>query len=255
MDPKTMMKRLTVLILSAAAVFAADDLPSAASLLDRYVEVTGGRQAYENRKSEITRGTMEYAAQGLKGAIVRYAAVPDLYYATLEIPGLGAIQMGVKDGVAWERSDILGPRIKTGAERAESLREAMLNSSLEWRKLYPKVETTGVAQVNGEECYTVVMTPAEGHPQTMYLSKSSGLGLKVTTIAVTQMGEVPVEILVSEFKKFGDLLAPSRITQKAVGQQFTITIESVEVNPEIPAGRFDFPADVQALLEKQKAVR
>ena len=50
------------------------------ALMDRYIEVTGGKAAYEKRTSEITTGTMEFAAQGLKGADDDYSAPPDKTY-------------------------------------------------------------------------------------------------------------------------------------------------------------------------------
>ena len=50
----------------APRVKAADDpLPKAETLIDHYVEVTGGRAAYEKRTSETATGTVEFAAQGL----------------------------------------------------------------------------------------------------------------------------------------------------------------------------------------------
>jgi len=244
-------RTLLALMLAAPGLWAADALPSAESLLDRYAEVTGGKQAYENRKTEFARGTMEYAAQGLKGTVTRYADANGNYYSTLDIAGIGAIEMGVRDGIAWERSDVLGPRIKTGAERAEAIREATLNSTYRWRDLYPKVETTGVEIVNGQECYKVVMTPAEGSPETVFLSKASGLGVKVVSVSTTQMGAVPVEILVADYRKFGGLLTPAKVVQKAAGLEFTLTMDDVQVNAAIPPGRFDFPRDIQALLAKQ----
>ena len=41
-----------VLGLWVTSVYGADPLPSAESVLDRYVQVTGGKQAYQKRKSE-----------------------------------------------------------------------------------------------------------------------------------------------------------------------------------------------------------
>jgi hypothetical protein len=252
---ETMNRRLALVILVGGlpAVHAADPLPSAESILDRYVEVTGGKQAYAKRKSEIITGTLEFAAQGIKGAIKRYSAEPDKYYATLDIPGIGLIEMGVSGGIAWEKSAIMGPRLKNGEEKAEAIREATLNSTLNWRKLYPKAETTGLETVNGEECYKVVMSPPEGHSQTMYFQKKNGLALKTTTVASSQMGEIPVSIIVSDYKNFEGVWVPAKVTQQSSGQEFIITIDSVEVNPEIPASRFALPAEVQALAAKAAA--
>jgi hypothetical protein len=251
-----MNRRVTVTLLGAALLIAsrpasaADALPSPESILDRYVEVTGGKQAYERRKTELATGTMEYPAQGIKGTITRYEAEPDRYYAVLDIPGVGNIEMGVSGGVAWENSAILGPRVKSGEEKAQAVREATMNATLKWRTLFPKVETVGVETLEGEPCYKVVMTPAEGKPEVTYFQKKSGLAVKTTTVAVSQMGEVPVEVTVKNYKDFGGVLAPAKVTNKAAGQEFTITIEKVQVNPELAADRFALPAEIRALLEK-----
>jgi hypothetical protein len=248
-----MTRRLVLLaaVFSASLAHAADEaLPDAATILDRYVEVTGGKEAYAKHKSEIETGTLVYPAQGLKAKITRYAAEPDNYLASVEITGIGKMDTGVTDGVAWDNSVVLGARIKSGDEKALALREATFNATLYWRKLFPKVETTGVDSVDGEVCYKVLLTPAEGRTETRYFSKESGLLLKATTVAVTQMGEIPVEMLFSGYQESNGVRAPSVVTQKAAGQEFTITIESVRVNEEIPAGKFAFPAEIRALLDK-----
>src|SRR5512142_2155666 len=104
-----MNRRVLVLLLAAAgagvtSAYGADPLPSAESVLDRYVQVTGGRQAYAQRKTEISHGTLEYTALGIKGSVTRYAAEPDKYYAALDIEGLGKVEMGVSGGIAWENT-------------------------------------------------------------------------------------------------------------------------------------------------------
>jgi hypothetical protein len=247
------MKRRTALAILFGfwtALCGQDAMPSAEAVLDRFTEVTGGKEAYAKRKTEIMTARMDFAAAGLAGKITRYAAEPDQYYSTMELPGIGAVEMGVNGGVAWEKSAILGPRIKTGAERAEAIREATLNSTANWRKLYPKVKIDGTETVDGEECYKVVMQPTEGNPITTYFQKKSGLAVKMTTVATSQMGDVPVTIIVADYKNFGGVLAPAKTTQKAAGQEFTITVEKVEVNASIPASRFALPDDIQALAAK-----
>jgi len=244
---------LLISLVAAAAGFSADPLPSAESVLDRYVQVTGGRQAYEKRKSEISHGTLEYTSLGIKGSITRYAAEPDKYYAALDIEGLGKVEMGINGPVAWENSALLGPRVKTGVERAEAIREGNMNSTSNWRKLYPKVQNAGVETLDGEECYKVIMTPAEGQPVVGYYQKKTGLQVKITTVSTTQMGDIPVELIASDYKDFGGILEPAKVIQKAGPQEFTITLQSVEANPAIPAERFALPDEVKKLVDQAPA--
>jgi len=249
-----MTRRGLVLFAAIAArsvLHAADELPSADTILDHYLEVTGGREAYAKHKSEIQAGTLEYPAQGVKAKITRYASEPDNYLASVEITGIGKVDTGVTDGIAWENSVVLGPRIKSGDEKAMAIREATFNGTLYWRKLYPKVENTGVEAVDGEDCYKILLTPKEGRPETMYFSRKSGLLVKASTVAATQMGDIPVEMVYSAYKESGGIRSPTVITQKAAGQEFTITIESVRVNDEIPAEKFALPAEIRAILDKK----
>ena len=244
---------LLALPISAPWAYGADPLPSAESVLDRYIQVTGGRQAYEKRKSEIAHGTLEYTSLGIKGSITRYAAEPDKYYASLDIEGLGKVEMGINGQLAWENTALLGPRVKTGLERAEAIREGNLNATLNWRKVYPKVENAGLETIDGEECYKVVMTPAEGQPIVGYYQKKSGLQVKMTTVSSTQMGDIPLELIASDYKDFGGILEPAKVIQKAGAQEFSITLERVEVNPSIPAALFAVPAEVRKLVDKAAA--
>jgi hypothetical protein len=225
--------------------------PSAESILDRYVQVTGGKQAYAKRKAEIAHSTVGCFPR-IKGTMTRYAAEPDKYYTSMDIEAR-EVEMGINGQVAWENSALLGPRVKTGIERAEAIREGTMNSTANWRKLYPKVVTQGIEMVDGEECYKVVMTPAEGQPMVGYYQKKSGLQVKLTSVASTQMGDIPVELIASEYKDFGGILEPAKVTQKTGPQEFSITLDSVEVNPAIPPGRFDLPPDVRKLVDKAPA--
>ena len=249
-----MNRRVAILLLAVAgAGFAADPLPSAESILDRYVQVTGGKQAYEKRKTEIAHGTVDFPALGIKGSMTRYAAQPDKFYYTVEIAAIGKMESGVNGTIAWENSAILGPRLKSGVERAEAIREGNMNATVNWRKLYPKVENAGIEVIDGEDCYKVIMTPDEGKPVIGYYQKKSGLQVKLSTVASTQMGDIPVEVMASDYKNFGGILEPATVTQKAGPQEFTLTLDRVEVNPVIPPETFALPAEVRAIVDKAAA--
>jgi len=247
-----MIRRFALVVLSGVLVFAADDaLPKADTILDRYIEVTGGKAAYEKRKTEIAKGMLEMAAQGVRAAVTRYSAAPDKSYSVLEIEGAGKIESGAGGGIAWDNSAMMGPHLKSGEEKTQALREALFNAQLNWRTVYSKVETIGVETIDGEECYKVVLTPETGKTETQYFQKKSGLAVKMTMTLVNQMGEVPAEVLISDYKEFGGVMIPTKQINKAAGQEFTTTIQTVSVNEEIPPERFEPPAEIKALLNKK----
>jgi zinc protease len=242
---------LAGLLACALPAFSADP-PAPETILDRFVEVTGGKAAYEKRKTEVVHGTIEFAAVGLKGTMVEYFEEPGKYYMAMDLAGVGKIETGLNGGVAWENSVLQGARIKTGEEKAQTLREADMNNFSHWRQVYSKVELAGEEAIEGEPCYKVVVTPKEGKPETMYFEKKSGLMRKTSLVAVSQLGDIPAESISTEYRRFEDILAPSKVTEKVAGQEFTITVDTVQANQEIPAERFALPDEVKALLAKQK---
>jgi Protein of unknown function (DUF620) len=230
----------------------AAELPAPETILDRFIEVTGGKAVYEERKTEVVTGTVEFAAAGLKGTMVTYYSEPDKYYMAMDLAGVGKIETGLNEGVAWENSVLQGPRIKTGEEKAQAVREAAMNGSYRWRDLFDKAETAGEETVEGEPCYKVVLTPKTGSPVTMYFEKKSGLLRKTAVVVASQLGDIAAETISKEYRRFEQILAPAKVTEKVVGQEFTITIDSMKANQEIPPEKFALPEEVKALLARQK---
>ncbi|MBX9603503.1 MAG: outer membrane lipoprotein-sorting protein [Bryobacteraceae bacterium] len=249
---KTLLGMWIAPALMLAQAPAAAELPKAETVLDRFVEVTGGKAAYEKRKTETQTGSVEFVGQGVKGTITAHAAAPENSYMSMELEGVGRIEQGFAAGVAWEKSALMGPRVKTGGELAQVRRESTFNGPLHWRKLYTKVETVGVEPVNGEDCYKIVLTPAEGKPETDYFSKASGLMVKRVMVANTPLGDIPTETVLSDWKQMGGVLQPGKLVQKAAGQQIAITMDSSKVNEPLPDGIFDLPADIKKLMEKKQ---
>jgi hypothetical protein len=228
-------------------------LPKAEAILDRYVQVTGGKGAYEKQKNQVLTGTIEFPAMGLKGKVTRYTAVPDREYSVIELDAIGNIESGIYLGAAWEKSVLLGPRIKNPDERDQSIREARFNAPVEWRKIYPKTATVGMQTIDDDECYEVLLTPPTGKPVHQFYSKKSGLLVRTTMVAASQMGEVDVEVNVSDYKNFGGVLVPTQSRQKAGNQELKITVNDVRANEGIPDSRFEPPPDVSAMIRKAKA--
>jgi hypothetical protein len=219
------------------------DLPSAESILDRYVEATGGAAAYKSRTSEAVTGTFAITAAGLTGQLQAFVK-PGLHRMRIDLPGVGVIEAGVKDGVAWASDPFAGPRIVQGFQAELAIGSARPGAAAHWREQYSVVEATGIEDVNGESAYRVVHTLGKGGSLTGFYSVASGLLLKLQFTS-----EVPVEQFYEEYAEREGILTPTRVVQMAAGQRIVMTFTSLEVNVEIPAERFDPPESVQALLK------
>jgi hypothetical protein len=245
--------RIGALILLATAAFAADD-PKPEAIVDKYIEVTGGRAAYEKIHSQTTTGTVEITNVGLSGTLNSYQAMPDKSYSVVEISGgVGKFEEGSNGPVAWAIDGMHGARIKEGDERAAALRHGVLNADLHWHDFYKKAELAGTEDVGGKTCYKVVLTPNEGSAETRYYDKTSNLLLKVVTPITTPEGAVTAETTLSDYRDEGGILMPHTISQKVPSADILVKIETLKQNADIPAGRLDLPAEIKALNDKASA--
>jgi hypothetical protein len=240
------------LSLSSAAEPA---LPKAEQILDNMIRAQGGGAAYAAQQNRVTYGSMELRPMGIKLAVIEYAARPNRNYVLATAAQLGKIESGFSGDVAWESSAIQGPRIKEGSENADARREADFDGLLHWRTLYAGVTCTGVDTLDGRPCYRVIMIPETGSPDTSFFAVETGLLVQSRTVIDSEMGKVSVATYVDDYRKVGDLLWPFRTRQVMMGglQEMILTTDSIRVNVELPADRFDPPAEVKALMEKRTA--
>jgi hypothetical protein len=218
-------------------------LPSAESILDRYVEVTGGAAAYRSRTSETTTGTFTIVAANLTGPL-RSFLKPGAARTTIELPGVGRIDSGVTDGVVWAADPFAGPRILSGFQAEFALANARPGAAAHWREQYSSVEASGIEDVNGQPAYRVVHTLAKGNSLRGFYSVDSGLLLKLAFTA-----EAPVEVFFEEYSRTEGILAPKRVVQMAAGQRIVMNFTALEANVEIPDEQFAPPEAVQVLLK------
>lgn len=242
---------IPAILFLATVALAADDIKPEA-ILDKYIEVTGGRAAYEKIKAEIATGTLEITTFGISGNLTVYQAAPDKAYTVIVFPDpIGKAEEGSNGQVAWAINGQQGARIKEGDERASSLRRDALNADLRWRDFYKKVDLAGTEDVGGKACYKLVLTPNEGPAETRYYDKTSNLLVKVIMPVTTPDGSATAEMALSDYKDEGGVLVPHQVSQKVAGADILVKIDSVKHNPDIPASRFDLPAEIKALADKK----
>lgn len=227
-----------------------DDPPAAETILDAYIEATGGKKAYAKLRTRISRGTIQTEGLGLKQTIETWAAAPDLLYSAVDMGEQGKIERGHDGRLAWELNPLTGPRRLEGAERAFLVREATFNADLNWRKVCKSVETIGSDFVDGSPVWKVRALTRDGVEMTLYYDKYSKLLVRLDTTVKMELGQVPVEVYPANYKKANGVLVPFKSTQKMLGLTQTATFDSIQFNKPIPRGRFTPPDAVRHLPEK-----
>jgi hypothetical protein len=239
---------LAALIVAAAyGEAAAEKVPTGEEVMNRFVEATGGMKAYDAIENRKSTANLNIPSQGMEFKVTIWSARPNRMYTVIESAMLGKIEKGVCGDVVWEKSIMTGPVIKEGAEREAGLRDAAFEKFVYWKDSYETVELAGEETVGGIDCWKVVLTPDAGEPVELFVEKETNLINKVVTIADTEMGKVPVEARLSDYREKDGILVSHKTVVSVIGQERIFTMNSVEHNVEVPEGTFDLPDDIEVL--------
>jgi zinc protease len=246
--------RTAILLASALGISGkmarADDLPRAETILDQYIEATGGKAAYEKVKNRVIKGIVEVSGQDAKGTTIQYQAEPNKMTTEIDYQGIGKAHEGTDGTVAWETLEKAGDRVLSGEEKEIRLLQATFNEHLNWKKIYTKAETTSIEDVQGKPAYKVVLTPKVGKPVTTYFDKASHLVVKQVRTEKSRNGEATLEIYPSDYKKVDGILIPHKGTHKMKTHEIVVTITEIKQNVSLPPDAFKVPDAVKELIKK-----
>ncbi len=243
------------LVGATTAARGEEGLPQAEALIQKMIDANGGAAAYSQMKSRFSSGRMSLPKMGIDLSLQAWAERPNRSYVVMESAALGKSENGCDGVTVWENSAMLGPSIKRGAERAVQLREADFDNWINWRRYYKSATTAGADTVNGRAAWKIEMVPVEGLPETMWVDQATGLSVKNAMTMQTEMGDVPVETFLEDYREVCGVKMPFRLRQVMMGgmQEMITTTDSMACNPPVPEGRFALPTEIQTLLEKSKS--
>ena len=222
-------------------------LDTAEGVIEASLAAQGGRAQIGQVKAIRQTGTFALPRMGMTGSMLSVAAPPRNTLLLLEIPGVGKISQGVSGDVAWEMNPITGARVISGDERAQLMRESTFGGDLIWKQLFPKAELAAAVEFAGQPAYKVVLTAADGDVQTRYYAKDTLLPLGVETVAKTQMGKMPVTMEMSDWREVGGVKYAHRLQRKEGPQTIEVTIEKIEIDPQLAPATFALPPEIAAL--------
>jgi hypothetical protein len=223
-------------------------LPSPQTIIDRHVKAIGGRAAILGHKSSHATGTFSMPAQNITGALDIYGAKPDKSLVKINLGGIGDLVEGFDGTTGWTLEPMSGPRLKEGQELVEKKFDADFYSDLHEPGRYASMKTVEKTAFEGKPCFKVSLVRKEGGEDIEYYDVDTGLKAGATATRQTPMGPITATQVLSDYKKFGDLLVPTTMKQTQMGVEQLLKITTVEWD-NVPDSTFDPPAQINALIK------
>ena len=222
-------------------------LPAASVLVGKYATAIGA-PAMIKAQQVTTKGGMTMSAAGITATFEVLQLAPNLMQMVTTIPGVGAIQVGFDGTTAWSVDPMQGPRVLTGKEADEIREQADPRATARSAELFSAAQTVADTTMNGERCYLVKFNWKSGRESFDCYSATSGLMVGSKSVQQTQMGQIPVTTLYSDYKKFGDFMVPTKTVNSMMGQEQVMTITAVQVGSGAGV-TIVAPAEIKALVK------
>jgi hypothetical protein len=211
-------------------------------VMERYIAASGGRAAYNKITSNVTKGTMEIAPNGLKGTFTQIAKAPNQAVLTQNVAGFGEIRQGFDGKEGWSQDPRGGLRTIEGIELANLKREAAFNPQLRWKQLYKTAQMLGVKVIDGKKVYAIQLTPPIGKPLIQYFDVKTFLMVGMDLIQQTPERMDHVHMIMGDYRPVAGIKEPFTVRQKIGALEITLKTDEVKTNVKVDDTAFAKPA-------------
>lgn len=214
--------------------------PTAGKVIDRYIRASGGAYNLSNitDKAIYMRGKVRGADLEI---IIRHK-LPDMYKMTIKriVRGVDYIvQEQVLNGNLGMNASPQGFFPLEEHVITELKEEAIIIPELTYNERGFSLSLEGIETIEGEEAYKIVITGGPiDRTVTEYFSVSSGFKLRTEITRETPVGPVHQVTGYSDYRRFGAMTFPFRITQQLAGESFDMQVYSLEINENMPDDEF-----------------
>jgi hypothetical protein len=224
---------------------AQEKLPSVDYVLDRYVRVTGGRDALLSHKSMTVRGRYQEPAAKLDVETVSYTKDGKaLQFALLPT---GKSSSGYDGHTAWHINPHGEVSISEGDEVRSIARDADMYYHLHVMQYFRGMEVMDVRLFNGRTCYHLKGVNNWGRLNEQFYDTETGLLVGYAFNTAWRGGHGDATATFEDYKDFGGVLMPVKTTTRDGDSLSVFVITSVTYD-DVSDSVFELPEAVRAKL-------
>lgn len=221
---------------------AAASAPSAQDILQKYLDATGGRKAWNAVHSRVSQGNVIIPGMNLIGTAQMFEEAPDRALVKIVVAGSTFLE-GFDGNVAWSSDPKQGLRQQAGAQIDETRRESDFRFPVDFLRLYPTLSTPAATTIDDRAVYVIDATPpGAAQPDRAYFDAQSGLLVRMVTQHHNDDGSTePFREDFSDYRAVDGVKIPFTIHQTGAQVDFTIQIKNVQQNVPVDDTRFTKP--------------
>lgn len=217
--------------------------PSAAELADRCAQASGGAQAWAKVSTLVLKGSIEMPALQVKGRVELYHKSPSSFLRVVSIADKQYIQKHGFDGqTAWEFDPRGGLRQLSAAHLEQAKLEAIFDSDVRLKQLYPDMKVLGKSKVGDRDAYVVLArTRPSAKPSKFYFDAQSGLRIAEESDSLAPNGQIEKNTTFYEdYRSVAGVQIPFRLRFVSPSVNFTITLDEARANDSLDDSLFAF---------------
>nr|MCU0635981.1 hypothetical protein [Gemmatimonadaceae bacterium] len=113
---------------------------------------------------------------------------------------------------------------------------------------FKSIEVVGQEAFEGQQAWKLKFTRPSGSVSTEFYAVDTGLLLGTVATQASAMGEIEARSVLSDYKAFGAVKMPTKISISAGPQQMTMTTKTVTFD-DVPPAAFALPEAIKALVK------
>jgi hypothetical protein len=219
-------------------------LPSADELSEKCANGSGGKEAWAKLQTMVLTGTVDIPTFGVSGKVEVFAKRPNKILRITNVADGQFVRKEAFDGqTGWESDPQQGLKAVTGARLEQAKVEAVFDTDIRLKEVYPDLKVTGRTKIGDRAAYTATATEPGGKTLTMYLDEQTGLRIGEDTEGPDENGTVvKTNLFFDDYRAVGDVQVPYRIRIHAPNVSLEIKIEDVKFNTPVDDAKFLMPS-------------
>jgi photosynthetic reaction center cytochrome c subunit len=212
--------------------------PSAAQMIDKYLQAVGGAAAIDKITSRVMKGTITFGDR--KVPIEIFSKDPDKRISFTHTPDGDSVT--AFDGhEGWLGVPGHSVREMHGPDIDGASMDADLHFAAHLKGMFNEAQVRGTEKIADHEAYVVIGRREGKPPLRLYFDEQSGLLLRLVRFGETPLGRMPTQIDYADYREVDGVKIPLRWTLARPGGRFTIQVNEVKQNVPVDDAKFAKP--------------